>query len=116
RVPYTIVGIMPPAFAFPLNTSVWTPMESYYATLVGDRAVKRRDSRFYQTIARLKPGVTLERAEADLNAVAEGLEREYPKENEGVRVKLTPLREFEVGTITPYLRLLLGGVAFLMLI
>ena len=116
RVPYTIVGVMPAAFAFPQNSSVWTSMESYYATLLGDRAVKRRESRFYQTMARLKPGITLERAEADLNAVAEGLEREYPKENEGVRVKLTPLREFEVGTLAPYLRLLLAGVAFVMMI
>jgi putative ABC transport system permease protein len=79
-------------------------MESFYAVAV-DRP-KRRDSRFYQTIARLKPGVTLAQAESDLNAVAEALEREYPKDNGGVRLKLTPLREFETSELRPYLNLL----------
>ncbi len=116
RMTYTIVGVMPPGFAFPQRTAIWTPMESYYATLTADRTPKRRDSRFYATVARLKPGVSLARAEADLNAVAEALEREYPKDNEGVRVKLTPLRELEVGELRPYLQLLMGGVALVVLI
>jgi predicted permease len=115
RVTYTIVGVMPPGFAFPQRTAFWTPMESWYA-IAGNERAKRRDSRFYATIARIKPGVTVAQAESDLNRVAEALEREYPKENEGIRVKLTPLREFETGELRPYLRLLMAGVGLVVLI
>jgi putative ABC transport system permease protein len=115
-VTYTIVGVMPAGFGFPQRTAFWTPMESFYAMLPPERKTKPRDSRFYATIAKLKPGVTLEQADADLNAVAAALEREYPKLNEGVRVKLTPLREFEVGSLRPYLQLLTSGVALVLLI
>jgi putative ABC transport system permease protein len=114
RVTYTIVGVMPAGFAFPGTTAFWTPMESWYA-LATDRQ-KRRDSRFYATIARLKPGLSVAAAEADLNRVAEGLEREYPKDNEGVRIALTGLREFETSDMRPYLRLLSGAVAVVVLI
>jgi putative ABC transport system permease protein len=116
RVTYTIVGVMPPGFGFPQRTAFWSPLESWYATLPPDRAIKRREQHTYQTIARLKPGVTLAQADADLNRVAEALEREYPKENEGVRIKLTPLREFETGELRPYLQLLAAGVACVVLI
>jgi putative ABC transport system permease protein len=116
RLAYTIVGVMPPGFAFPDRTGIWTPMESFYATMDADRRIKRRESRWYNTIARLKPGATLEQAEADLNSVAAGLEREYPRENDGIRVKLTPLRDFEVGNVRPYLFLLLAGVGFVLLV
>jgi hypothetical protein len=105
RVTYTIVGIMPPGFAFPDNVGVWSPMESYYSNLAqdDDRRVKWRGARWYATVARLKPGVSLAEAEQDLNAVAAALDREYPKTNEGIRVALTELRAFEVGPIRPYL-------------
>jgi putative ABC transport system permease protein len=115
-VSFTIVGVMPAGFAFPERTAFWTPMESFYATLPAERRTKPRNSRFYATIAKLKPGVSLERAEEDLNGVAAALEREYPVLNEGVRVKLTPLREFDVGSLRPYLRLLMAGVALVLLI
>jgi putative ABC transport system permease protein len=116
RHAYTIVGVMPPGFAFPGTTTLWTPMESWYASQTDDRAIKRRDSRFYSTIARLKRGVTLQQAEDELNRVTEALEREYPVENRGIRVKLTTLREFETGKFRPYLLLLLGGVGLVVLV
>jgi putative ABC transport system permease protein len=111
----TVVGVMPPGFGFPTRTDVWTPMESYYAVSKGT-FVKRRDARIYSVIARLKPGVTLEQAHADLEGVAAGLEREYPKENRGIRLRLISLREAEAGNLRPYLVLLLSAVAFVLLI
>jgi predicted permease len=113
---FTIVGVMPPGFRFPENTDVWTPMESWYALSQGAEERRKRDSRWYQTIARLKSGVTIEQAQADLNNVAAALEEQYPKENEGVRVRLTPLRDAEVGNIRPYLLMLLAAVGFVLLI
>ena len=115
RVTYTIVGVMPAGFAFPQQSSIWTPMESYYAWLPPALAGKPRDTRPYATVARLEHGVTLTQAEAELNRIAERLERAYPKENAGVRVKLTPLREFETGQLRPYLFLLMAGVGLVLL-
>jgi putative ABC transport system permease protein len=118
RQTYTIVGVMPPGFGFPNRTAVWTPMEAWYASLApnDNRREKWRGSRFYATIARLKPGTTIEQAEADLNAVAATLEREYPKENDGIRVRLTDFRAFEMGQLRPYLIASLSGVALVLLI
>ncbi|MGH9753671.1 MAG: ABC transporter permease [Blastocatellia bacterium] len=86
---FTIIGVMPPGFRFPENTDVWTPMESWYAMSVGAENYRKHDNRWYQTAARLKSGVTIEQAQADLNNVAAALEKQDPKENEGVRVRLT---------------------------
>jgi predicted permease len=112
---YTVVGVMPPGFAFPHHTSMWAPIESQLALLPPERRIRRRGARFNDAIARVSPGVTLAQAEADLNGVAAALEDEYPKENAGVRVKLTALREFETGELRPYLHLLLAGVAMIAL-
>jgi putative ABC transport system permease protein len=113
---FTIIGVMPPGFRFPENTEVWTPMESWYAMSYGSYLNRKRDSRWYTTLARLKPGVTIEQAEADLNNIAVALEQQFPKENEGVRVRLTPLRDAEVGNIRPYLLMLLAAVGFVLLV
>jgi putative ABC transport system permease protein len=110
-----IVGVMPPGFGYPTQTDVWTPMESYYAAS-GFTAGKRRDARIYSVIARLKPGVTIEQAQADLDSVAAALEREFPKDNAGVRTRLVTVRDAEVGNIRPYLILLISAVAFVLLI
>ena len=112
---YTVVGVMPPGFAFPDQTSMWVPAQSQLALLPPERRVRRRTARFNSALARIAPGITLAQAEADLNSVAAVLETEYPKENAGVRVKLTALREFETGELRPYLYLLLAGVAMITL-
>ena len=118
RQTYTIVGVMPPGFRFPERVDAWTPMESWYADLPpgDDRKLKPRTSRIYATVARLKPGVGVAEAQADLNLVAAALEREFPNDNDGVRVALTPLREFETGAVRPYLILCIAGVGMVLLI
>jgi len=110
---FSIVGVMPPGFAFPEQTDLWTPMESFYAQ-TGRQ--KFRTGRTYPVIARLKPGVTLAQAESDLNNIAAALESQYPKDNEAIRVRLSTLRDAEVGNIRPYLLLLVTAVAFVLLI
>ena len=112
---YTVVGVMPPGFAFPHQTSMWAPIESQVALQPPERRIRQRAARFNDAIARVASGITLAEAEADLNSVAAALEHEYPKENAGVRVKLTALREFETGDLRPYLYLLLAGVAMITL-
>ena len=113
---YTIVGVMPPGFGFPDRTDFWTPMESWYAMQQGDRRNKPRHHRFYRTVARVRAGVSLAQAEADLNAVAARLEQRYPKENAGVRVRMRPLRDAETGDLRPYLAMVVAAAGFVLLI
>lgn len=75
--PYTVIGIMPREFAFPVSdVDVWRPIA------LPDTAYEDRADNYVTGLGRLKPGVTIERATAELNAIAAQLEREFPKENE----------------------------------
>lgn len=67
-------------------------------------------------IARLKPGVTLEQARADLDNIAVNLEKQYPDTNKGRRVRLIPPPENYVGDTRAALRILMGAVGFVLLI
>jgi putative ABC transport system permease protein len=118
RNAYTIVGVMPRGFAFPDRVSVWLPLESWYANLPTNdgRREKWRGTRRYDTIARMRGDATLAATRADLNSIASALERDYPRDNDGIRIIATPLREFEMRAIRPYLFLSLSGVIFVVVI
>ncbi|MCA1628398.1 MAG: ABC transporter permease, partial [Acidobacteria bacterium] len=107
---HTIVGVMPAAFKFPEWAEVWTPLaESVDET--------ERGSHYLNCIARLKPDVSIEAAEAELSSIARNLERQYPETNAGRGVMLQPLREDLVGNeLRVVLALLLGAVGFVLLI
>jgi putative ABC transport system permease protein len=109
--PYTVVGVMPAGFAFPsTRTQVWVP--------VAFNAAERntRDTNFIDVIARLKPGVSIEQARANMNAVAQSQAERYPKTNTGIEVQVVSLQEHAVGDVRPMLVVLLGAVAFVLLI
>jgi putative ABC transport system permease protein len=109
--PYTVVGVMPAGFAFPgTRTQVWVPV----AFNAAER--KTRDTNFIDVIARLKPGVSIEQAQANMNAVARSQTERYPKTNTGIGVKVVSLQEHIVGDVRPMLVVLLGAVAFVLLI
>jgi putative ABC transport system permease protein len=109
--PYTVVGVMPPGFAFPsARTQVWVPV----AFNAAER--KTRDTNFIDVIARLKPGVSIEQARANMDAVARSQAERYPQSNTGVGVKVVSLQEHIVGDVRPMLIVLLGAVAFVLLI
>lgn len=113
----TIVGVMPEGFGFPDHVELWTPMESYYALLMGGPAMsKPRTQRNYGVVARLRGGATIDQAQAEMHRIAADLAREYPKTNNGVEVRLVTLREAESGDVRPYLWLTAGAVAFVLLI
>ncbi len=109
--PYTVIGIMPPRFAFPdTRTQVWTPV----AFNPAERAT--RDTNFIDVIARLKPGVSIEQARAHMTALAQQQAERYPESNTGVGVKVISLHEQTVGEVRPMLVVLLSAVAFVLLI
>jgi predicted permease len=84
---YQVVGVMPPAFMFPTReTQFWTPIQL-------DPSDTDRDNNSLHVLARLNPGVSLETAQAEMNAVTEQLEREYPKENLKTRATVHLLRD-----------------------
>jgi putative ABC transport system permease protein len=112
---FTVVGIMPAEFQFTVPgifrspAELWTP-----SALVKDNTT--RGNRYLRVIGRLKPGVSLERAQADLAAIAGQLQQEYPGTNKGMGVRLVGLHEQIVGNVRPALLILLGTVAFVLLI
>ena len=112
---YTVVGVMPPVFQDPVPAArrpveIWAPL----AVSEGMRNSRRGD--FIQTIARLKPNATIEQARAELLAIAKRLEQQYPDSNTGWVSYAVPLHEEITGNIRPALLVLLGAVAFLLLI
>jgi putative ABC transport system permease protein len=113
---YEVVGVMPPEFRFPFRTDVWAPAEAGFNLFQSTSRKWPRTGRGSSVIARLKPGVSLAQAGAEMDTIAQGLEQTYPQSNTGVRTKLVPLREAEVGATRPYLILLLSAVGVVLLI
>jgi putative ABC transport system permease protein len=108
--PYTIVGVAPASLEYPGRAQLWLPLG------FGTGRADQRDSHSYEVIARLKPGATREAAQEDVSAVARGLASEYPATNTGRGATVIPFAEDAVGSIRPALLLLLGAVAFVLLI
>ncbi len=108
--PYTIVGVLPASFELPgWRADIWAPL----VLPTGDR---KDFGRFLIGFGRLRPGATVESANADLGRIASRLSTEYPNTNAGWGVNLVPLREALTGDVRSPLMLLLGAVGILLLI
>jgi putative ABC transport system permease protein len=89
--PHTVIGIMPADFVFPdARTELWLPHRI-------DLLKAKRDARGYSVVARLKPGVTLPSARANMDAIASGLARDYPGTNEGIGAAVIDLSSWSNG-------------------
>ena len=107
--PYIIVGIMPPGFQFPENTEIWGP-------LAPDEGMRgARFGFFLPVVGRLKPGVTRAQAQADLDVVANQIEKQFP-DMAGYGVNVVPVLENTVGPIRRALMILFVAVLFVLLI
>jgi macrolide transport system ATP-binding/permease protein len=111
-VPNTIIGVLPQDFHFALrgDAEFW---QSFHA---GDECSLRRSCHNLYGVARLKDGVSVETARANMKAIAEQLERQYPDSNRGQGASVQPLYEAIVGDIRPILLVLLAGAGLLLLI
>jgi putative ABC transport system permease protein len=107
----TVVGVMPKTFAFPSERSqLWVPL------VVSEEMRTLRDSYAYPAIGRLKPGVSLERARADMSAIANRLAQQYPS-NRDYGVYIVPLPDQVVGpTLRTTLWIMVGAVAAVLMI
>ena len=119
---YTIVGVMPAGFQFPggsgtvLRTFTPAPAELWVPLTLDAETLRQRSSHSLQVIGRLKPGITLEQATAEMDSIQHRLEQQYPTFFIGSNVKLVPLAEQIVGTTRRPLLVLWGAVAFVLLI
>lgn len=108
---FSIVGVMPASFLFPdRDVDLWvpSPVDAPYA--------QSRESTWYTAIGRLKAGVTLALARANLATVQSDLGREYPKTDDLISVSIEPLKEATVGDVRRSLWILFGSVSLLLLI
>ncbi|MGD8331639.1 MAG: ABC transporter permease, partial [Acidobacteriota bacterium] len=109
---YTIIGVMSQDFVFPLvTTEIWLPWEL-------DEASRPRDMRFLQVVGRLAPGVTMQEAQSEMNAVATALQAEFPAANEGIGVNVVDLRSalnfaYEILRLMSVILLVAGGFVLL---
>ncbi|HEX8140376.1 MAG TPA: ABC transporter permease [Pyrinomonadaceae bacterium] len=108
---YTIIGILPPEFKFPLNGSeVWTPL-AFDAKEAGDRG-----SHYLQVLGLLKPGVTKEQAQAELEAISQRAQAQFPETNSGRTASVMGMNESYTRGSRIYLQVLMGSVIFVLLI
>jgi putative ABC transport system permease protein len=113
--PYTIVGVMPPEFR-PLPQTLVDARAEFYRPVAENYDNEQRSSRHLRAIARLKPGVSVSQAQADLDAIAARLASEYPADNTNYGVRLVTITEDTVGDLRKSLLMLLGAVGCVLLI
>jgi putative ABC transport system permease protein len=110
---YDVIGVMPEEFAYPNRVEMWVPVGQ-----LSDQASwkSRGNHPGLYGVGRLKPGVTIEQADADMNTIAANLERQYPDSNTANRVRLRPLLEIFVGDSRRALWVIFAAVGFVLLI
>lgn len=111
-----VIGVMPPGFElqFPITRHVdmWVPM----VIDVADPGYHDRGNNFLYTVGRLKPGVSQEQAQTEMNLIAGQLQQQYPETNAGKGVRVVALHKQLVGNVESYLYMLFAAVGFLLLI
>ena len=120
RRQHTVIGVMPAGFQFPIQTESL----DFYVTIAEDAAnpdgskpqTEQRGNHSLEAIARLKPGVSITQAQADLSAIAASLEKQYPDSNTYSGVAFKPLRDELIGDVRTALYVLFAAVVCVLLI
>jgi putative ABC transport system permease protein len=106
---YSVVGVMPKAFAYPPSAEAWSPFAP-------DSQAMQRGTRFIRGVGRLSSTATAQQGVTELNAIAKRLEQAYPGSNTGWRVTARPVQDDMVGRAPTILYTFLGAVGFVLLI
>lgn len=113
---YTVIGIMPAGFDLPVGAQIWIPRQLNLDNIPPEL----QDIHNNEMVARLKPGVSLAQADADLKSIARDLEQEHPQFRRGWSYRLIPLRQILIGDIPGRIErtlyTILAAVGFLLLI
>jgi putative ABC transport system permease protein len=120
---YTVIGVTAPGFQFPRRGEVpytylfgATKPDLYLPIAFTPELMNNRRANFLMVTARLKPGVSVGQASADMNAIARRLTEQYPQTNTDKGARLAPLQQQTVGKARTALLVLLGAVGFVLLI
>lgn len=108
---FSIVGVLPPGFSYPAHTDLWVPAEFF-----GDQSPSRTAHNWSLVVARLRDGVTLAQARSDLSIIAHHLHQQYQPNIDMTDVSVLPLRAVLTASVRSTLLILLGAVAFLLLV
>jgi putative ABC transport system permease protein len=116
RRPFTVVGILPESFRFSSRArskQLWIPVtqDPLFAQWIPNRG-----GHWLAVVGRIKPGVSVAEAQAELDAIHARLAREFPGENSGWVIRMTPLGDLVVGDVRPALVMLWGAVGLILLI
>ena len=121
RKSYTVVGVAPAGFAYPIdepNIQLWTTIADDRVAPAGDQPMtEQRGAHMLRAVGRLKPGVSIERARADLDVIAQALAKQYPDTNtNSARASVRPELQTLTGDSRTPLLILLGAVGLVLLI
>jgi predicted permease len=108
--PYTVIGVMPPAFHYPQLVELWTPLQ------LDPTALSQYRGKFLRIMARLRPGVSLTQAQTEMSAIHADIARRHPDTEAGFAARLIPIRDIIAGDARTPLFALTGAVAFVLLI
>jgi len=122
RKQYRVVGVMPDGFNFPLlrdnvGAELWTTVATLRETPDGSQPMtEQRGNDFLSCVARLKPGVSLEQAQAEMDVISAALRRQYPDSNSYIGVTVLPLLQAVVGETRPALLMLCAMAGCVLLV
>jgi putative ABC transport system permease protein len=108
--PYSVIGVMPAWFNFPSATEIWVPMD------MSPQELGTRGTHSFRAIGRLRPDVSVTQAEAELSTIAKQLGKQYPDSNNDIGAVVVSLKEQLTGDSRLGLLILLGAVAFVLLV
>jgi len=106
-----VVGIMPPGFSYPGKAELWMP-----ETAFGDPGLGVRTGHNWRVVGRIKPGIQMEQAQADIGTIERGIKEHYPSPFQGKDAVVISLSSHVAGEVRQPLLLLFGAVGFLLLI
>ena len=119
-VPYTVVGVAPASFQFPLQrqpVDIYRTFSKLQESTDGDPPMtKERGAHFLSVIARLKPGVTVAQAGAEMEVITDGLKKQYPDTNKFFTARVVSAQEDLTKSVRPMLLVLAGAVGLVLLI
>ena len=109
--PYTVIGVMPAEFYYPVrDNELWTPL------VIPADAVTNHGVRFLRVLARLKPGVSMQRAQAEVSTIAARIAAQHPDTSANQGARVVSIKDDITSDIRPALWALMGAVGFVLLI
>jgi predicted permease len=108
--PYQVIGVMPAWYRLPAKADLWAPLD------MSKKNLGPRSSHSWRSVGRVKQGVTIEQALADLRTLSEGYEKQFPDSNRNVDAIVVPMRESLVGDFSSQILIMFGAVGLVLLI